>query len=326
MMKDTISMRTTLSSSFAAQACVVLSLLVCVKGLEAANARQSRAVPQDRASAYAEKGIGDPCAVRLTLTPETTPPETSETSVPLAKLLDRTRAQTKALDTAGVRRAPIASGGGSTQNGSLSQELWSSRIEAPEAPQDAEESLALKRLIRQVRSVKFAGKSTGPAFAAPDESRPVPDPFETETRPAATASATASASAGTTDSAVSAASKTQKTLDMLQQNPSQVRDPLDMAELLFLSGRPAEAAPFYAKALDRISKVDPSYDADRAWILFQLGNCLRETDTAKAQETYMKLVSEYPGSPWTELAKANGRLLTWYQKSRTGPVAAAPQL
>ena len=72
--------------------------------------------------------------------------------------------------------------------------------------------------------------------------------------------------------------------------------------------------------------VDPSYDADRAWILFQLGNCLRETDSAKAQEAYMKLVSEYPDSPWTELAKAHGRLLTWYQKSRPGQVATSPQL
>jgi TolA-binding protein len=113
---------------------------------------------------------------------------------------------------------------------------------------------------------------------------------------------------------------------MLQQNPGQVREPLEMAELLFLSGRPTEAAPFYARALDQLNHTDPSYDADRAWVLFQWGNCLRETDTAKAQETYMKLVSEYPDSPWTELAKAHGRLLTWYEKSRPGQPAASPQL
>ncbi|MEN6332942.1 MAG: tetratricopeptide repeat protein, partial [Phycisphaerales bacterium] len=184
------------------------------------------------------------------------------------------------------------------------------------------DSLALKRLIRQVRAVKFANKETGPVFTAPGESQPLDASSESEAGPASAAKPAATASVAA-DPSASVPSKTQKTLEMLQQNPGQVRDPLDMAELLFLSGRPAEAAPFYAKALDQINKVDPSYDADRAWILFQLGNCLRETDSARAQDAYMKLVSEYPNSPWTELAKAHGRLLPWYQKSRSGQVAAA---
>lgn len=318
-------MRTTLSNSSTARACVILSVLVCVKALPAANARQPRATSQERTSAYAEGGLTDPCAVGPTLPVGTVSAETSDTAVPLAKLLDRTRSQTKALENAGpVRRVGVASRGNTDPKGPLSQELWSSRIAAPEATQDVQDSLALKRLIRQVRSVKFANKDTGPAFTAPDEFLSRPQSPGIGATPVA-ASSTAPAAA-TTDSSASTSHKAQKTLDMLQQNPSQVRDPLDMAELLFLSGRPAEAAPFYAKALDRINRIDPSYDADRAWILFQLGNCLRETDTGKAQETYMKLVSEYPESPWTELAKAHGRLLTWYQKSRSGPVAATPQL
>jgi uncharacterized protein with HEPN domain len=37
---------------------------------------------------------------------------------------------------------------------------------------------------------------------------------------------------------------------------------------------------------------------------------------ARAKDMYMKLVSEYPASPWTELAKAHGRLITWYQTAK----------
>lgn len=320
-------MRTTLSRTSAARACVILSLLLCVEGF-AANARQPRVRSQDRTPAHPVKGVSDPCAARPTPPAETGTGETSEASVPLAKLLDRTRAQTKALDGISVTRRPVVSSQtNADQSGSLSQNLWSSRIEAPETPRDAEDSLALKRLIRQVRSVKFAGKDAGPTFTAPDESQPATDPFEANAAAATTGQPTGSTAAtAVADASASQASKAQKTLDTLQQNPDQVRDPLEMGELLFLSGRPAEAAPFYAKALDRINRVDPSYDADRAWILFQLGNCLRETDASKAQETYMKLVSEYPESPWTELAKAHGRMLTWYQKSRSGPVAAVPPL
>jgi hypothetical protein len=305
---------------------MILSLLVCLKATPAAAAGRPRTSSPDRTSAYTEAGMGDPCAVNPTLQAGTAPAEASATVVPLAKLLDRTRAQTKSLDNVSVvRRVGAPSRIGVESNGGLSQKLWSSRIVVPDTDQDAEDSLALKRLIRQVQSVKFGGKNTGPTFTAPDESQPAPQSFETDPSPATAAEST-SLTAAAADPSTSLPNKVQKTLDMLQQNPNQVREPLEMAELLFLSGRPAEAAPFYAKALGQISRVDPSYDADRAWVLFQLGNCLRETDTSKAQETYMKLVSEYPESPWTELAKAHGRLLAWYQKSRPGPVAASPQL
>jgi len=317
-------MRTTVSNSFLARACVILSLLVCVnKAMPASKATKARAETQNRASAYAEGAISDPCAVGPTLPAGSASAERSGTTVPLAKLLDRTRTQTKALEnTTVVRRVAAPSRVSSEPNSLLSQQLWSGRIVVPDTTKDTEDSLALKRLIRQVRAVKFANKETGPVFTAPEESQPVSTPFEPQAASASAAKPTAPTSVAA-DPSASVPSKTQKTLEMLQQNPGQVRDPLDMAELLFLSGRTTEAAPFYAKALDQINKVDPSYDADRAWILFQLGNCLRETDTTKAQETYMKLVSEYPNSPWTELAKAHGRLLPWYQKNRSGPVAAA---
>jgi tetratricopeptide (TPR) repeat protein len=260
--------------------------------------------------------------------------EAADTAVPLARLLNRTRSQAKAsktADTTDRAGTPLLDAG---QNSSLSKDLWSGRVSAPQTSPDAETSLALRRLIRQVRSVKFGDKEAGPTFTAPAEPQPAFQARETQPVRESTAGPTPSAAMITATNAATTASEpvtplstqARKTLDMLQQNPGQVREPLEMAELLFLSGRPTEAAPFYAKALNQISRIDPSYDTDRAWVLFQLGNCLRETDTAKAQETYMKLVSEYPASPWTELAKAHGRLLTWYQKDRPGQSATPPQL
>ena len=40
----------------------------------------------------------------------------------------------------------------------------------------------------------------------------------------------------------------------------------------------------------------------------------------------MKLIAEYPDSPVDGMAKARGRLLTWYQKSRPDQLATSPQL
>jgi hypothetical protein len=89
-----------------------------------------------------------------------------------------------------------------------------------------------------------------------------------------------------------------------------------MAELLFLSNHPVEAAVFYRRALDLADAKGTAAPEDRAWILFQLANCLRETDMTQAEDVYTQLVAEYPDSSWSELAKAHGRLISWYQRVR----------
>jgi tetratricopeptide (TPR) repeat protein len=241
--------------------------------------------------------------------------EPSDSAIPPATLLRRAREQAK-VPASGVDSGSF-----------LARELWSSRITAPQTSEDADASLALKRLIRQVRSVRFDSKDPPPTFTAPAESRPVirsalaaPATTQTPEQPVPPAES------GAPQAAAGQTMQAQKTHAALREHRHHVRDPLEMAELLFLSGQATEAAPFYAEALDRLSNTEPSYDADRAWVLFQLGNCLRETDTAKAQEAYTKLISEYPDSPWTELARAHGRLLAWYRKNPSDQSATLPQL
>jgi len=211
--------------------------------------------------------------------------------------------------------------------GPLARELWSSRIDAPEAGDDAQTSLALKRLIRQVRVLTLHDKSPAPPAAAPTESpapaeAPTPVITNAESVEPAPPEPVASAAPPT---APTLSPKTQKTLEDLRKNAARVRDPLEVAELLFLSGRPPEAVPFYEEALRRTSAGGAAAGADRAWILFQLGNCLRETDATKAQDAYMKLIAEYPNSPWTEMARASGRLVAWYQSTRPDQLVAPPK-
>jgi hypothetical protein len=209
------------------------------------------------------------------------------------------------------------------QDNSLAQELWSSRIAAPSANDDATASLALKRLIRQVHSLT-ANDSKPVQLSIPvrepepalEPSAPLPTSTES-VEPALESSVLAAA-----ETTTGLPPKAQKTLGDLRKNPSRVRDPLETAELLFLSGRPTDAVPFYEEALRHTRAGDAAAGGDRAWILFQLGNCLRETDTAKAQDSYMKLIAEYPNSPWTEMARAGGRFLTWYQSTRPDQLMA----
>jgi tetratricopeptide (TPR) repeat protein len=227
----------------------------------------------------------------------------------------------RAAEVKSEKRSPES---GMETRGPLARDLWTSRIAAPEASDEAQASLALKRLIRQVRGLTFSDKSVGPLAAATSAS-----PGSAESPKAATTSTGSVAPAppkpvpsAAPDTASTLASQTQKRLDDLRKNAGRVRDPLEVAELLFLSGRPTDAAAFYEEALRRTSADDAGSAADRAWILFQLGNSLRQANATKAQDAYTKLIAEYPDSPWTEMARASGRLLTWYQSTRPDQLVA----
>ena len=199
----------------------------------------------------------------------------------------------------------------------LAQRLWQNRISAPDPNEDADTRRALRSLIQRVQSVTFDDGNSEPMFVAPLE------PAIHVTNAATGAVTEAGPEQPTTTTPVPATEPltalppaTLKQLEGLLRDPNQITDPFEMAELLFLSGRPAEAAVFYEKALASRSADDIAVSEDRAWILFQLGNCLRETDMAAARDTYMKLIAQYPNSPWTELAKAHGRLISWYQSAK----------
>jgi tetratricopeptide (TPR) repeat protein len=300
--------------------CLLLCLLCCgATPSWAAGTVKSRATSKPRASAPAKPAasrpnkpaVPDPCApgAATMQTNAAAEPSRNSTSA-LASLVTRARSQ-EGASPADLERS-----------NSLALDLWSSRVSAPQTSNDAETSLALQRLIRRVRTLTVDDKSTTQPVATPAE------PPRTAEPPASTAASAAAgpveASAAATPEPTPALSpKAQKTLEELRKDPTSVRDPLETAELLFLSGRPTDAAPFYEEALRRTRAGDAASGGDRAWILFQLGNCLRETDVAKAQETYMKLIAEYPNSPWTEMARAGGRFLTWYQSARPDQLTAA---
>jgi len=204
-------------------------------------------------------------------------------------------------------------------NNVLARRLWQSRIMAPDPNEDAEIRSDLHALIRQVRSVSFTDPTNDMAYAAPPQPDNPADTSAQNTVPSAKVEQVPPATVAATPTSQSPAALPANVLNQLEEmvrNPNQVHDPLEMAELLFLSGRTAEAAVFYEKALALIPADDLASSEDRAWILFQLGNCLRETDMSKARDTYMKLISQYPSSPWTELAKAYGRFINWYQTAK----------
>jgi hypothetical protein len=299
--------------------CLLVSVSICCALPSwAGGATQSRPASSRRASQPAQPIVSlpdqatttDPCAPSApTMETKAAPEPSRHTTSALASFVTRARSQ---------KGTPATE---AKDNGPLALDLWSSRISAPEAVNDVETSLALKRLIRQVHSLTLHEKTP----AQPPAPTAEPSPAAKLLAPTSADSKSvkpAEKEAVVPETTPGLSPKAQRTLDDLRKNPSRVQDPLEAAELLFLSGRPTDAVPFYEEALRRTRAGDAASGSDRAWVLFQLGNCLRETDAAKAQDAYTKLIAEYPNSPWTEMARATGRLLTWQQSTRPDQLTA----
>ena len=110
---------------------------------------------------------------------------------------------------------------------------------------------------------------------------------------------------------------TSQTLEIIMRNsqdPNNLENPFELGEILFLCGYIKEAVVFYQEALKRKSPDKADFVRDRSWILFQIGNCLRDVDRREAISVYGQLITEYPNSSWKELAEVRRALLVWYMK------------
>ncbi len=202
------------------------------------------------------------------------------------------------------------SSGQADPNNHLQRQLWQAAISIAKVEQDNVSKNELKRIIEQIRSIEFKPRKQPPKpviivepptmqpnGTAPDTAVPK-KPEKKETKPK-----------------LPYEPITNQTLQMLRnlsQHPDEVDKPFELAEVLFLNGSLKEATVFYREALNRRSLDDTDSAQDRAWILFQIGSCLRNDDLPTALNIYRQLVMEYPDSLWTDLAKTQCQLIAWY--------------
>ena len=114
-------------------------------------------------------------------------------------------------------------------------------------------------------------------------------------------------------------------LENISQHPEKLDNPFELAEVLFLSGHLNQALVCYREALKRNNPDDAQSAQERAWILFQIANCLRNVDRPMAMKTYRQLIAEYPDSPWTDLAKAQDKLVDWFDKDKPAALITESQ-
>ncbi|MHC4460062.1 MAG: tetratricopeptide repeat protein [Planctomycetota bacterium] len=233
-----------------------------------------------------------------------------------------------------------------SSNNHPAHQLWQARISIAYVEKDKRNKNELQRIIEQIRSVEFE----------PQEKVVKPVIVVVEPNPTTEPNETSSATEAPQESEVQKIElklpyeplkdQTLQMLKSLLQHPERLHNPFQLGEILFLSGHLKDAAICYQEALSRCSpdKADPNQkpqqdtkvaDAiwktgtfsirNRAWILFQIGNCLRDVDPTTSMKMYRQIIAEYPDSPWADLAKARSKLIDWFQKDKPRTLIAENQ-
>jgi tetratricopeptide (TPR) repeat protein len=202
-------------------------------------------------------------------------------------------------------------------NSTQQLQLWRAEIGAAESRADEKSKNELSRMIERVRSVTFQPKKkTVEPESAPVKVRPKkpPEPPADAAKEIEEEEEKQRTTPKPTLPYDPISDKTMQMLKNLSKHPEKVDNPFELGETLFLSGNLEDAAVFYIEALNRTEPNDVDPAGNRAWILFQAGNSLRNSHLQKASKMYKLLLTEYPDSVWTQVAKAQMQLIDWYMR------------
>jgi tetratricopeptide (TPR) repeat protein len=177
----------------------------------------------------------------------------------------------------------------------------------------------LRSIIEQIRSIEFERQKQIPEPVVVPEKSPAVEPNKTvldvpEQKEQVERAEQVKRAVEPKQQQGLISEKTTQVLRALAKNPGKVGNPFELGEILFVCGNLKEAAVFYSEALKRKDPNDAGESQDRAWILFQIGNCLCNDDMPAAAKMYQRLLTEYPNSPWAALATARNNLIAWYRK------------
>ncbi len=94
-------------------------------------------------------------------------------------------------------------------------------------------------------------------------------------------------------------------------------NPVGLADTFFLSGNLEAAALVYDLALK-----NEKDSTNKAWLLFQLANCRKESDPDVAKALYKQLIVEYADSDWSAIARVQLDLIEWLQVNKPYEILA----
>jgi hypothetical protein len=209
------------------------------------------------------------------------------------------------------------------------RQLWQAGISVSEDSKSGQNKNEVQELIKQINSVEFkspeqpsaplivvepAGKAESNELLSDKDSSQKTKPEKSAAIPQESLDSGQQDEKQLPDNQIT--KKTMQLFEQLSQQPQQIKNPFELAEILFHGGQLKEAAKCYKEALNYLTADANSSNENKAWILFQIGNCLQKDDPTVAMQMYKQLIMECPNSPWTDLAKAKSNLIDWYLKEK----------
>jgi len=170
-------------------------------------------------------------------------------------------------------------------------------------PPKTEVSVSLQKAIDELRRMRI------PPHRRPITTRPAAAPRQ----PAAAATQPATQpAAATTRPAGSGRALPKKVVERLKNlSPDSLREPVALADELFATGYLAGAHALYERALSR----NPD-DETKAWALYQMAGCLRQSDPPAAELLYLRVKDEHGGTVWAMAADVEYKILAWRRTNK----------
>ena len=197
----------------------------------------------------------------------------------------------------------------------ISRQLWQARITNLKDGKTNKSKNELRQIIRQINSVEFKpqDQTYKPLIVVEPIHKAEPNAISSDTEMPQEQKLN-KIKGKLPDGQI--IDQTLQTFKSLSQHPDQLHNPFKLAEILFNSHCLREAAKCYQESLNRMTTNETDQVANKVWVLFQIGNCLRNIDPSTATQMYGQLIAEYPNSPWADLAKAKTKLIDWYLKDK----------
>lgn len=211
------------------------------------------------------------------------------------------------------------------------RDLWSARFHLGDSPEETATRSELQDLLKRVGAIQFQSLpplAVEPAVGPEPAIVPMPAPVVVEpNEPEAAAEPPLAVAPQAVPAAAPVPAEpprpqgyiSSQTLDVFKSmldRPEQIKNPLQLAEILYRSDCLPEAAVCYQAALDRLDSSQEDPFEDRAWILFQLGNCFSKSDPLAALQSFNRVVKDYPHCLWVEMARAKSQLIDWQLKDK----------
>ncbi|MBN1556136.1 MAG: hypothetical protein JXA11_15455 [Phycisphaerae bacterium] len=99
--------------------------------------------------------------------------------------------------------------------------------------------------------------------------------------------------------------------ELTQSLPKSVADPTQLGDALFRGGHRNQAMFVYQEAMKHADEPE-----DQAWLLYQMGCCLKDDNSAEARRYFQQVRSTLPDSPWSELASVQLQLVDWIDRNQ----------